>query len=188
MLDRGAALATIVESLRDRDFVVCGLGYLSRDLYARTAAVRDRCLYCMGSMGSVVPTALGVSLARPAVRVLALEGDGSLLMNLGSLVTLRRYGSGRVRLIVFDNNCYESTGGQPSQPAGFELADVCGAVGLATAIARDEAQIKEFLADTGVRALVVKTARGKASPRIPQEPASIAAAFTSRVTRCGSGW
>lgn len=177
MLERPAAIRAILAAIDERDFLVCGLGYLSRELYAQTETMRGRCLYCMGSMGSVGPIALGVSLAQPTVRVLALEGDGSLLMNLGSLATLLRYGSSRVRLIVFDNKSYESTGGQRSQPDGFELERVCAAAGLRTWVAQTEAQLKEFLSDPEGQVLVVKTAPGSGAPRITQPPAAIAAAF-----------
>ena len=121
MLPRGVLLDQVVAGMTAEDCVVSALGNLTRDLFARTAHLRERSFYCLGAMGSVAPLALGLSLARPGIRVFALEGDGSLLMNLGGLVTLRRYGSARVRLVVCDNGCYESTGGQPSQPPGAAM-------------------------------------------------------------------
>jgi TPP-dependent trihydroxycyclohexane-1,2-dione (THcHDO) dehydratase len=147
--------------------------------------MRGRCFYCMGSMGSVAPVAVGISLARPTIRVLALEGDGSLLMNLGTLATLRRYGSSHIRLIIFDNGCYESTGGQVCQPEGFELERVCSSAGLATSVASTEGQIVDFLADAEARVLVVKTALGGRPARILQSPAAIASAFTRELEVCG---
>ena len=74
-LQRSAAIESILAAMNDRDFLVSALGYLSRELYAKTEKIRGRCLYCMGSMGSVTPIALGVALAQPTVRVLAIEGD-----------------------------------------------------------------------------------------------------------------
>lgn len=181
MIARAAAIDSVVASMGPNDFAVCALGYLSRELYSRAELVRERCLFCMGSMGSVTPVALGIMLARPAARVLALEGDGSLLMNLGTLATLRRYGSPRVRLLVFDNGCYESTGGQPSQPEGFELARICAASGLETRIATEAGEIAEFLADARARVLVIKTALGGKAGRIDQPPQRIAAAFAAQL-------
>ena len=163
------------------DFAVCGLGYLSREFYARSERIRDRCLYCMGSMGSVVPISLGVSLAKPHVRVLAIEGDGSLLMNLGTLSTLRRYGSPRVRLLVMDNGCYESTGGQPSQAEGFYLESICAAADLHTTIARGTSEIETFLSNPQARVLIIKTACGGKAPRIDEPPSNIAARFARQL-------
>lgn len=181
MLTRGDALETLLRCRGEADFVVAGLGHLCRDLYARSGADRDRGLYCMGSMGSVTPVALGLSLARPDIRFLAVEGDGSLLMNLGALVTLRRYGSSRVRLMVFDNGTYETTGGQASQPDGFALEAVCASVGLATSVARTDTDIADFLASEDA-VLVVKTSRSQRTPpRIDQSPTEIAAAFRTRI-------
>ncbi len=185
MISRAKAITAVLGAMDERDFIVCALGYLSRELYAQTASIRGRCLYCMGSMGSVTPTALGVSLANPGVRVLALEGDGSLLMNLGALATLRRYGSALTRLIVFDNGRYESTGGQPCQPEGFELERVCDAAGLLTTVARTEVQIAGFLADPEARVLVIKTALGGRPPRITQSPTAIALAFACELRAAG---
>lgn len=185
-LQRSAAIESILAAMNDRDFLVSALGYLSRELYAKTEKIRGRCLYCMGSMGSVTPIALGVSLAQPTVRVLAIEGDGSLLMNLGTLATLRRYGSSQIRLIVFDNGSYESTGGQVCQPPGFELERVCTAAGLQTSVARNEMRILEFLADPEARVLIIKTSLGeKPPPRIEEPPAAIASAFHLELSRSG---
>ena len=183
-MPRAAAIDAVLAAMQPGDFAVCALGYLSRDLFGRAGPKRARCVYCMGSMGSVAPFALGISLARPAARVLALEGDGSLLMNLGTLATLRRYGSPHVRLLVFDNGCYESTGGQPSQPEGFRLERICAATGLATRVATEAGHIGDFLADTEARVLVIKTAIGGKTPRIDQPPEHIAAAFARELACC----
>jgi thiamine pyrophosphate-dependent acetolactate synthase large subunit-like protein len=177
MISRAAATECILRAMGANDFVVCGLGYLSREFYARSERVRDRCLYCMGSMGSVVPVSLGISLARPSVRVLAVEGDGSLLMNLGTLSTLRRYGSPRVRLLVFDNGCYESTGGQPSQAEGFRLERMCAAADLYTTIATETSEIETFLGNPQAIVLIIKVARGGKTRRIDETPEYIAARF-----------
>lgn len=183
MIQRGAAIDSILAAMGERDFLVSALGYLSRELYDRAHSMQRRCLYCMGSMGSVVPVALGISLARPDVRVLALEGDGSLLMNLGTLATLRRYGSPRVRALVFDNACYESAGGQPSQPEGFEIERVAAATGLITKVARTDEHIADFLDDAEAMVLVIKTAVGGRTGRIDQAPVQIAADFSAELAQ-----
>ena len=180
-LDRGEVLRRIVDHLGDDTCLISPLGYITRDLFSLTAELREQCFYCMGSMGSVVPLALGVSLSSPAKRVFAIEGDGSLLMNLGALVTLRRYGKGNVLLFVFDNRCYESTGGQPSQPDGFNIEDVCRAAGLETLVATDANQIEQFfqLTPGSPAVLVIKVALAPPTKRVDEEPKVIADRFSN---------
>ena len=178
MLDRGEALKTILAHVANDVCLISPLGYITRDLISLTADLRDQCFYCMGSMGSVVPLALGVSLARPATKVYAIEGDGSLLMNLGALVTLRRYGKGNLSLFVFDNRCYESTGAQPSQPEGFNIEDVSQAAGLETFVARDVSDIERFFEWRKGRVLVIKVALASPSERVNEEPKLIASRFS----------
>jgi len=65
---------------------------------------------CMGKASSI---GLGLALARPDVKVIVLDGDGSLLMNLGSLVTIANMGPKNLYHFVFENQVYQLTGGQP---------------------------------------------------------------------------
>ncbi|WP_414586727.1 thiamine pyrophosphate-dependent enzyme [Scytonema sp. PCC 10023] len=180
--NRTEVLKVIVQEIDNQDCLLSALGYISRDIYALTDSEREKCFYCMGSMGSVAPLALGISLVRPNVRVFALEGDGSLLMNLGTLATLNRYGSNRVRLVIIDNGCYESTGGQPSQPESFCLEDVCRAAGLPTQVATNLAQVKTFV-NSSQRSdkplvLIAKVVCAPPSPRVSEEPKVIAKRFS----------
>lgn len=179
MLDRSEALRRIVDHVNDDVCVISPLGYITRDLFALTPNLREQCFYCMGSMGSVVPLALGVSLSAPSNHVYAIEGDGSLLMNLGALVTLRRYGKGNLSLFIFDNRCYESTGGQPSQPDGFNIEDVCRAAGLETSVATDADQIERFFELREATVLVIKVAVAPPTPRVDEEPKVIAGRFSN---------
>lgn len=191
LMDRKIALERIVRNLEEQDLVISPLGFISRDLYAITSSIREHCFYCMGSMGSVTPLALGISLAQPQARVFALEGDGALLMNLGTLVTLRRYGSHRIRLVIFDNGCYESTGGQPSQPDDFQLENICRAAGLATQVAELPEQVDAFVQSSdsnGPQLLVMKVARMPPSPRVADDPADISLRFAEHLkTLKGAG-
>lgn len=180
-LDRSEVLRMIVDHVGDDVCLISPLGYITRDLFSLTAERRQQCFYCMGSMGSVVPLALGVSLSSPAKQVFAIEGDGSLLMNLGALVTLRRYGKKNVSLFIFDNRCYESTGGQPSQPEGFNIEEVCKAAGLETSVATDARQIEQFLELTpdSPAVLVIKVALAPPAQRVDEEPRVITDRFSN---------
>lgn len=71
-----------------------------------------------GGMGKASSTGLGLALARPDKKVIVLDGDGSLLMNLGSLVTIANMAPHNLIHFVFENTVYRTTGGQPIPGAG----------------------------------------------------------------------
>src|SRR5271163_3910952 len=76
----------LVAKLKHDEAVIGGIGYTNFDLWA--AGRRPQNFYMLGSMGLAAPIALGVALAQPRRHVIALEGDGSLLMQLGCLATI----------------------------------------------------------------------------------------------------
>jgi thiamine pyrophosphate-dependent acetolactate synthase large subunit-like protein len=84
----------------------------------------------LGSMGLAFPIALGVALAQPNRRVFALEGDGSLLMQLGCLSTIATLRPKNLSMIVMDNGIYQITGAQPTPAAAatdlIAVAISCG--------------------------------------------------------------
>ena len=87
--------------------IVASLGHPAYDLFA--AGDRPRNFYTWGSMGLASSVGLGLALARPDVRVFVLEGDGSLLMNLGSLATIGLLQPANFVLIVMDNEQFATT-------------------------------------------------------------------------------
>jgi sulfopyruvate decarboxylase subunit beta len=74
-------------------------------------------IYVPSSMGQATSVALGIALAQPGRKVVACSGDGSLLMNLGSLVTISALAPANLIVLVFDNGVYEVTGAQPTAAA-----------------------------------------------------------------------
>lgn len=90
--------------------IVSTCGFTSRELF--NAADRPENFYLVGSMGMSAPVALGLALARPERTVIALDGDGSLLMNLSVLPLVAASGT-RLLHVVVDNGMHESTGGSP---------------------------------------------------------------------------
>ena len=88
-------------------------------------------LSIVGGMGKASSVALGLALARPDRRVLVLDGDGSLLMNLGTLVTIGGQHPPNLVHFVFEDGVYYSTGGQPVPGAGtFDLAQMAKGAGI----------------------------------------------------------
>ncbi|MDN3260532.1 thiamine pyrophosphate-dependent enzyme [Streptomyces sp. CSDS2] len=105
-------LAEVVTELIERHpdaITVSTCGFTSRELF--NAADRPENFYLVGSMGMAAPIALGVALARPGRTVIALDGDGSLLMNLSALPLVAASGT-QLLHVVIDNGMHESTGGQ----------------------------------------------------------------------------
>ena len=92
---------------------------------------RPNFFYLQHAMGLASSMGLGIALSRPELQVVVLDGDGSLLMNLGSLTTLARYRPQNLLHIVFDNASLLSTGGSPTATAtGSDLAAIAAAAGV----------------------------------------------------------
>ncbi|HTU12253.1 MAG TPA: thiamine pyrophosphate-dependent enzyme [Allosphingosinicella sp.] len=129
VMNRYDATLRLLERVGDDDAIVGGIGNTNFDLWA--AGPRDRNFYMLGSMGLAVPIALGVALAQPQRRVIALEGDGSILMQLGAFATVAKLGQKNLGTLIMDNGCYQITGSQPTASAeGTDLEAVARACGL----------------------------------------------------------
>ena len=106
---------------------VSSAGLLSRELYGCSDSPKN--FYMMGSMGSALPFAIGISL-NCEKDVVVLVGDGEMLMGMPSLVTLNQarregYLLGNIYLYIFDNKSYESTGGQMSASYYVSFESIC---------------------------------------------------------------
>jgi thiamine pyrophosphate-dependent acetolactate synthase large subunit-like protein len=140
----------LVGLLHHDEAVVGGIGYTNFDLWAaseRTGVRRQQNFYMLGSMGLAVPIALGVAIAQPARRVFALEGDGSMLMQLGSLSTVAARGQKNLCVVIMDNGAYQITGGQmTATQQGADIVGIARASGLAqSAWAADEDAFVELV-------------------------------------------
>jgi sulfopyruvate decarboxylase subunit beta len=100
----------------------------------KMAKDRDGNLYTMG-MGLVTPVVLGLALSLPHRGVIALDGDGSILLNLGALATVANCAPPNLVSIIFDNGAYASTGGLPTANAGkTDLVKVAKGAGIGNAV------------------------------------------------------
>ncbi|SFV09504.1 thiamine pyrophosphate-dependent enzyme [Bradyrhizobium arachidis] len=126
VMNRFDVTSRLIAKLKHEEAVIGGIGNTNFDLWA--AGHRPQNFYMLGSMGLAFPIALGVALAQPDRRVFALEGDGSLLMQLGALSTIAALKPKNLIMIVMDNGIYQITGAQPTPAAS--VADI---VGIATA-------------------------------------------------------
>ncbi|MDQ6906255.1 MAG: thiamine pyrophosphate-dependent enzyme, partial [Chloroflexota bacterium] len=93
---------------------------------------RPNFFYLQHAMGLASSMGLGIALSRPELPVVVLDGDGSILMNLGSLTTMARYHPKNLVHIVFDNESLLSVGGFPTATAtGSDIAGMATAAGIA---------------------------------------------------------
>jgi thiamine pyrophosphate-dependent acetolactate synthase large subunit-like protein len=171
-LTRAAATRLLAERLT-REVVVANLGQASLDL--QTIADRPLNCYTYGAMGQCSSIALGIALARPDVRVVCLDGDGSVLMNLGSLCTIATEAPRNYALVVWDNEVHQTTGGQPTATAArSSLAAIARGAGIDKALeVRTDEELRRaydrMLDEDGPFVVCVKVAKGRAEGRLDRD-------------------
>jgi phosphonopyruvate decarboxylase len=132
---RDALARVIAHTPVDGTVVLASTGFCGRELYALDD--RPNQLYMVGSMGCLTPFALGLALARPDLRVVAIDGDGAALMRMGVFATLGAYGPANLTHVLLDNNAHDSTGGQSTVSHNVSFASVAAACGYASAAEGD---------------------------------------------------
>jgi thiamine pyrophosphate-dependent acetolactate synthase large subunit-like protein len=151
VMSRADLTRRLVARLKADEAVIGGIGNTNFDLWA--AGQRPQNFYMLGSMGLAFPIALGVALAQPQRRVIALEGDGSLLMQLGCLSTIAMLAPRNLSLVIMDNSIYQITGGQPTPAAAStDLVAVAQACGLAESTWASDEEDFERLVDASLAA------------------------------------
>jgi len=125
----------------EKCLVVTIMGALPAEL--QSLGHRPNFFYLQHAMGLASSTGLGLALSLPHQKVIVLDGDGSLLMNLGSLTTLARYKPKNLLHIVFDNESLLSVGGFPTATGtGTDLGGIARAAGIPQA--RTVPTVEEF--------------------------------------------
>jgi len=116
------AIREIMNSVTD-ELIISSAGMISREVYF----VKDRPgnFYMMGSMGASLGFGIGLALNVDR-NVLVLAGDGEILMGLGSLVLMNKLNLPNLKLIILDNNSYQSTGGQRTVSDAVDFTQICG--------------------------------------------------------------
>lgn len=150
VMNRHDITRRLIGLLHRDEAVIGGIGYTNFDLWAASEGASGRRqpnFYMLGSMGLAVPIAMGVAIAQPARKVFALEGDGSILMQLGSLATVAARAQRNLCVIIMDNGAYQITGGQKTMTEqGADLVGIAKASGLArSAWAADEDAFAELV-------------------------------------------
>ena len=145
LTSRSRAIGAVLELLGDELVVVCN-GFPSREVYA----IRDRPenFYMIGSMSVAPAIGLGVALAQPRRKVLIFDGDGNVLMGLGTLATIGALKPKNLVHIVFDNEVYGSTGNQPTISQVIPLDQVAKAAGYRNV--ERVRELEDLIYDVGV--------------------------------------
>jgi len=176
-MKRIRAIALAAEAAQAQSaLLICNIGFPSRELFS--VSDRPENFYMLGSMGLASSIGLGLALAQPKRKVIVLDGDGSVLMNLGTLATIAHYAPQNYLLVILDNCCYGSTGSQPTcTHLGTDLAAMARAAGVKNVlrVEREEDLSQAILASEVV---IVKVDAGNAAvPIISLSPEEIVERF-----------
>ena len=129
-MDLVRALETLRRVRRDDEVIIPTMGSAREWMKLGTPHALDFILV-PSAMGHGTSIGLGIALARPEKRVIVCSGDGSLLMNLGSLTSIVAAKASNVVVLLFDNGVYEVTGQQPTTGATTDFCAIARACGFA---------------------------------------------------------
>ena len=118
---RKEAISTIIKKIGNHP-IISANGLISRDFFE--VCDRNSNFYMIGSMGLASSIGLGVALKNTKRQIFVFDGDGNILMNIGSLITIGTTKPKNLVHIVFDNSSHESTGGQPTATNKIQLGKI----------------------------------------------------------------
>jgi len=175
---RRGMLAAIQAASDERDILIATTGYTGRELFA--LGDRPNQLYMVGSMGCAISLALGLAIARPAHRVIAIDGDGAALMRLGAMTTAGFEKPPNLLHVLLDNGLHESTGGQATVSPGVDFCALAAAAGYpGVAATADPAALGSMIAkrDAGLAFIHAPILPGVSAglPRPTMTPEAVAA-------------
>ena len=178
-MKRWEAIEVVAPKIDGALTVVCN-GMLGRDLW--NTGDRPERFYMIGSMGLASAIGLGLAVAQPGKRVVVLDGDGNVLMNLGGLANIGVIGPKNYYHFVFDNGRHASTGGQRTIAGNVKLEEVARVCGYRQVYRADDveavaAATDEMLTGEGPAMLLMKVDPGnqKGIGRVEVTPEEMAA-------------
>ena len=131
-LSRETAIQMVARAAGPSDVIVSSTGMISRELFEfREAAGQghERDFLTVGSMGHANQIALGISLEKPGRRVWCFDGDGAVIMHMGSMATVGVKGKSNFVHVVFNNGAHDSVGGEPTVGLQIDLPGIARACG-----------------------------------------------------------
>lgn len=142
---RYAALESLARLARGDTAFIATTGFTGRELYEVGDLPNN--FYMVGSMGCAASVGMGLAMARPDLRVIVIDGDGALLMRMGSAAVLAAYAPPNLVHVVLDNNAHDSTGGQKTVSESIDFVAFARAVGYGNAYyAHDEGELHDLAA------------------------------------------
>ena len=176
---RYEAIKDIMKDIED-ELIICNIGFPSRELYEIDD--RDKNFYMIGSMGLASSIGFGLALAKPNEDIVVIDGDGSLLMNMGSLVTIFANNPSNLTWIVIDNGAYGSTGNQDTYAQAIDLVDIAKSVGFENSYDFNDIDLKEVFESENASFIVYKTEPGNSkAPIIDLSPIEIKERFMKSI-------
>lgn len=131
-MSRETAVSRILECSSPDDVFVCTTGKLSREVFEYREAKgqsHKQDFLTVGSMGHSLMIALGIAMEQPYRRVFCLDGDGAMLMHMGSLVVNANHAPGNLIHVVIHNGAHESVGGMPVDSNNRSLSQIAMSCG-----------------------------------------------------------
>jgi len=148
-MKRRDAIETIFSTINDSDITVSTTGLISREVFSRFDSSRN--IYVPGSMGLVSSIGLSLALCNSRKKIFVIDGDASLLMNLGSLVTIGAYKPSNFFHIVLDNGAYGSCSEEKSLSSSANFAKIAKDVGFKTVfMVKDEKGLKGAISNDSI--------------------------------------
>ena len=156
--------------------VVAANGYISRDLFE--VSDKPSNFYMIGSMGLASSIGLGIALKNPKTKIFVFDGDGNILMNLGSLTTVGFLKPKNFVHIVFDNSSHESTGGQPTSSNSIKIDKIAKSANYKVSKTRSKKELLKLIEAakriSGPLMILVKVKSSEyVSKRVKIEPTEI---------------
>ncbi|MCH7648967.1 MAG: hypothetical protein IIA83_10205 [Thaumarchaeota archaeon] len=165
---REDALEIILNMLTDDCIITSTTGKTSREVFEireKNGESHEKDFLIIGSMGHCSSVALGIALTRPKQKVICIDGDGALIMHMGSLATVGKLKPANFRHILFNNMVHESVGGQETAAGYIDipgLAKMSGYNNIFSIRDKDQLidQFDNFLTDKGPNFLEINVKAG----------------------------
>ena len=180
---RKEAMKVVIDEI-GKNPIISANGFISRDLF--NVEDKESNFYMIGSMGLASSIGLGVALKNPRKRIFVFDGDGNILMNLGSLVTIGSLKPKNFVHIVFDNKMHESTGGQPTSSNKIDISKIAQASNYKIFTSNTKKSLEEIIKKlkkiNGPVMIVIRISRSKEkSSRVDITPEKIKLRFMSAI-------
>jgi len=165
-MTREKAIKIIIDNLRGNEVIISTTGKASRELFEYREIKKQSHktdFHVLGSMGCAASIGFGIAIQEPEKKVIIFDGDGSILMKMGTLATVGHYLPKNFYHIIFDNNSHDSTGGQRTVSDTVDFRKIAIACGYKKAeIVTNENKLKEGLTkiNDGPSMLVIKVKKG----------------------------